>query len=354
MSESMFEIGIEKAVRWATEFLTTKCGPLVVRIDRPVARAVAAARGAARARARIGGSAEIVLVAVALSVVAPQATAFLDRLVCTTLRMPLDNLLGRTQTCSPDVWTSVLATAVSFVCACLLYVFARWSLAIVNDIADSEAFVTQVPVRPTRALVMGLSDISERSGGIETARSEMDKYRDKLTEFTVVNGERGSSWQQNLRRIAANIDTLEAIYILPSLESDIQFDVFVEYASAIAGRPMPICRVLDVDGQPFAWTDEEGRRWQDYESYNYVYSGIRRAIEQARADLPGLTNEEICMDVTAGQKIFSIASGIATLNNGLVFSYVTSQGADIGKVQFYDVKVTFADKLSATLKAVGA
>lgn len=348
--------GIERASGKLIGWLSEKLAPVIEEFDRPIRNGIAAARrGMFGKRHKLVGATEIGLVGVLLILVTPQATQLLDRAGCVLLKLPLAGLIGSHSSCANSGLIAIGALFISLFAAPFLYVLARWSLAIVSDIRDSNSTITEVPMQPTRALIMGLSDLPARHGGIETGRAEAQAYADRLADFTAVVSERGTGtgWQQNMRRIAASLDTLEAIYILPSTDSAGQLDDFIVYANTIAGRQLPIRHVLDTHGERFAIRTANDSPSQDYENYDYVYQGMRRAIDQARSDFPDLKNEEICIDVSPGLKIFSIAAAIATLNSNLVFSYVTSQGREIGKVRFYDVSVSFSDRLFAALKAAG-
>lgn len=58
----------------------------------------------------------------------------------------------------------------------------------------------------------------------------------------------------------------------------------------------------------------------DYENFDQVYSGLLAAATTA-AEF-GYQEKDICIDVTAGQKTFSIAAAVATMNRSMIYSYI--------------------------------
>lgn len=76
----------------------------------------------------------------------------------------------------------------------------------------------------------------------------------------------------------------------------------------------------------------------DFEDYDGIAASFRSAIALAR-DRCGARLSEICVDATAGPKIFSIAAAVVTLNQSLVFTYVNNQG----KVRAFDASVSMGE-----------
>jgi hypothetical protein len=59
-----------------------------------------------------------------------------------------------------------------------------------------------------------------------------------------------------------------------------------------------------------------------------------------------LHDHEICIDVTAGPKTFSIAGAIVTLNRDLKLSYVSTEGI----TAIFNAEIGTADSLTRTLR----
>lgn len=178
---------------------------------------------------------------------------------------------------------------------------------------------------------------------------------------------RGNVWQQNLRSAWHHREKLRAIYVLDPDEE--HFSALRTYLTAGlgAGRGIEIIRISseDAPGDRFLLLSGSGEPLEpSYEDYNYVYEGLRRglAMIRERPDVkePGRiswlrdfllgtdSDDEIdkrtCVDATPGQKPFSIAAAILTINRPLKFSYVTtSNPKDVyGEVKFYDTNLRIA------------
>jgi hypothetical protein len=239
------------------------------------------------------------------------------------------------------------------------YTLGRWLLLLQNRPAASAAVRTAVPPKATRVLIVGLSLWQQRKGEPTPARQcqdTIDRYRnhpDGIAAALAPGDRDGGPWQQTLRRIA-KAEGVECVYVLPSRETDGQVEDFRKYCNDLLGKRVEIRRVRGVDGERYlAPNVPEGGNRQDYEDYNYVYNGLARALEQATEEIPGLERSQICIDVTAGQKIFSIAGGVLTLNSkDMVFSYVTTQPPETaGEVRYYDAEIVFTDRLQKSFRA---
>lgn len=94
-------------------------------------------------------------------------------------------------------------------------------------------------------------------------------------------------------------------------------------------------------------TDRERR---SYDNYTYLRDGLQRAVEMAHHDrkLRRLRDSDICIDATAGFKLFSIAAAVVTLDRNILLGYVVSGGADNpeeGVVKVYDPEIQFLGAL---------
>lgn len=172
-------------------------------------------------------------------------------------------------------------------------------------------------------------------------------------------------WQQNLRAAWHHRKTLKAIYVL-----DPDKDEFAELSRYLQAA-LPHVEMVRISaeaapGKQFCTYDGAGLAIpSSYENYSYVYEGLRRGLEMVHARVhqePGASRKKgfwalilgvetedaadrrTCIDATAGQKVFSIAAAILTLNRPLKFSYVTTfnPGGVFGEVCFYDTRLLLA------------
>ena len=204
--------------------------------------------------------------------------------------------------------------------------------------------VTQEPDK--KVLIMGLSNLWDQSV-VDKAMLAAEKYTPDIlalssAEFNELAGDKaqypdlfGGSWQQNVRTIFEHKASLRKILILPSDKSLGQFEDFKRYIGLLFGNDLELELVsLRKDRKtPFAlYQGSEACR--DYNNYNYVYEGLKRALLQAGLG-EGLAPDEISIDATAGTAIFSIAAAVITLNRKIKFVYVTTDG----HVRNYDARI---------------
>lgn len=239
------------------------------------------------------------------------------------------------------------------------------------------AFADRQP--PLPFIVMGYSPRRKPESSVSDLLEELDRLGTETVvkpteEFDMACKREGykaifpNPWQQNLRSAWHHREKLKAIYILdPDIDEFEKIKSYLAKALHLAGKEIEICRIVSEDGseEPFSTHDKSGRAIaRTYENYEYVYEGLRRGVDMisARSDIEklplksnlisrwtGLHNRQkqidsvICVDATAGQKTFSIAAAVLTLNRALKFSYVTTgQGAAGGHVRFYDSNVRIA------------
>lgn len=260
----------------------------------------------------------------------------------------------------------------------ILFGIFTWALFVVTKTAGS---ILGVDVQTLNSqdqealpfLVMGYSPI----GNPQTDYADAKEKRDALVEELVAlesnilasntadflaacerNGREPvpfNSWQQNLRSAWFHRKNLQCIYVLnPSVD---QFDLLKSYLSKAFENQQTQPQILkisqttltDSTASAFQLIDQSGRSIApNYENYDYVYYGLNQALLQIRQNRVNLddynsagTNfnklsvpahrdarfdELTCIDITAGQKIFSIAGAVLTLNRPLKFSYVNTTG----------------------------
>lgn len=352
---------LAKPLGWVWQFLCRVFGPVFKPFfgtaDQWAADRISSWRRSLGDRGDRWGSAEALVIAFLLVQITPLAISLVPSLFCSfkaLVSLPFALPLGIQPLCAePGLSGHAAALGSSVLASIALWAVMRWSILVVNDVQESRAKLTAVPGRPTRALIMGLSEWPGSRGGIAAAAAEAELWAGKWQEF-IKPETAGGNWQQSVRRIAASIDTLEAIMVVASTQSALQFEAFKGYAETILGRgPLPIHRVKGATGPGGEASDANEDVVLDYENYDDVSAAMRRALEQAAVEVKDLLRSETCVDVTAGLKVFSIAGGVLTLNNGLTFSYVTTQPQGrAGEVRYYDAELIFADRMNRALDRV--
>jgi hypothetical protein len=252
--------------------------------------------------------------------------------------------------------TAIVPTIIVFSAALVAFGLCLWAAQwLANRILSSKARMTRTEEEPKRVLIMGLSHLDSEK--LEKLKDEgrsvrVEDVAKPVAEFNQLpqeNRPTSTAWQQNIRSMYHHGNCLEQVIVLPSAESHGQFEAFKTYATDLFSSLRPnlhidFVRSKDQAEKSFYILRGE-HRIRSYEDYDYVREGLNRAIEQAVECklLKKVQPQDICIDATAGQKIFSIAAAIITLNTAIKFSYVTtgpSQGG--GEVRFYDASVEFA------------
>lgn len=151
-------------------------------------------------------------------------------------------------------------------------------------------------------------------------------------------------WRQNMRIVRAHLsppahgEPLAAILIIPSVVNAsgkgsardvITFTALLKRKLEGAGYPDIQVLVHEINGV-------------EYENFSATAATLDRAVRRARhiiREKKRNPRSNICIDATAGQKVFSIAAATVTLNHDLIFSYVNNKG----EVHFYDAQVHVLD-----------
>ena len=263
----------------------------------------------------------------------------------------------------------------TLVVALVVFGFSGWQLKrVAEEALSSRARASSDPVDPRLGarpvLIMGLSplvkrepeairaDIGRAIGGAFGAAEVALSVRDFAT-FQKAAAAEGrptptvTPWQQSIRAMWFHARPkvlperrLKRVLVLPSQQSKDQIDLFKEYVDALFRGTIEVDVVRHASGaaEPFCIRDAEGKEWRDYDRYDYVRDGLERAKDQAKAS-GTYDDADICIDTTPGQKPFSIAAAIMTLNSDVVFSYVTSAlvGSERGgEVRVYDAHIDVA------------
>lgn len=212
------------------------------------------------------------------------------------------------------------------------------SLADENVVSNTRAVFQSLPMQDIAASKAGISALA--------AQAKADGDDTRAQNLTVAGK---TSWQQPFRLIwtlwaaERRRTPLRAILIVtskgadpaagdpkPMPGSETQVDAFIELLADrlrdAAGhgpdaRPLPEIHKVTLDGI-------------DFEEYTDVVAMLNQAVSQAERTF-GVSHNRICVDITAGQKVFSVAAAMVTMNRRLIFSYVNNQG----KTLFYDARI---------------
>jgi hypothetical protein len=122
-------------------------------------------------------------------------------------------------------------------------------------------------------------------------------------------------WQQPLRLLRHNFDTLEVIgFVL----SDKAAPQFTELMQPLLSGLMPQMRVL------FEQRDDGKAKAVDLSNYGAVTAALDRSCRAVLAEIQCET-KDLCIDITSGTKAYSAAATVKTLNSTAIFSYVETE-----------------------------
>jgi CRISPR-associated protein Csx16 len=155
-------------------------------------------------------------------------------------------------------------------------------------------------------------------------------------------------WQQNVRAVHHHGAGLRHVFVLCSKEGNDQWEDFGPFMEAFF--PALRFRRVSIEGSeaPFC---RRGAQPEDasYEDYDFIREGLNRGVDQiltAAAEAGELLTEaDICIDITPGQKPGAIGAAIVTLNRELKLSYVSMRGT----VTVFDAEIGTADSLARAI-----
>ena len=211
---------------------------------------------------------------------------------------------------------------------------------------------------PHKVLIMGLSVVADPA----KAKAEAERWKDDVATYAgpaeawkakvgAAARADAAGWQQAARMVAAHRagGILKTIYLLPSHETIGLVDDFKIYLKTLFGQELDIRLVTGEDNKPFEDIKESGWRRQSYENYIYLRDGLLRAITIAKqqAKEQRLGESDICIDATAGFKLFSIAAAVVSFDRNILLGYVVSGGGpsanpEEGTVKIYDARIEFS------------
>ncbi len=131
-------------------------------------------------------------------------------------------------------------------------------------------------------------------------------------------------WQQNLRAIAYHLGTLKKIIIIPPKREknhiEKPHEIFKDYIKKF--KELENIQVEFIANKEL-----------DYNDYNEINNIVAQRIESEP------DKKSLCIDVTAGTKVFSTTLAINTLNSDALLEYVDNDG----KIRLYDLDFSFSD-----------
>jgi len=210
-------------------------------------------------------------------------------------------------------------------------------------------------------LALPKADLIRRLGADRaTARDPEDAkhFEDLKTLFPIAqNGEPlNHPWQQNLRMIWRHVHgaqhgrghKLQRIYILPSKNRNPQGKEERDQGSYLCVHEF--VEILERKLSQIGRGDISivvSDQCVDYEDMNETAAALLDLVEDAKeahkaaaAPGPRRNRRGICVDGTAGQKVFSVAAATVTMNNDLFFGYVDNTG----QPKFYDARIEVAGR----------
>lgn len=197
------------------------------------------------------------------------------------------------------------------------------------------AVTDAMPNLPMEVIALTKSALKSRKAKIDNGAD--DTLASKIIKLDcLIHNAHG--WQQNFRAVWHIIkkrndkkdSSLKAILVVTSKETTVHFDEFrillldrindAETRGEFSGGLPEIINIIDTG--------------IDYENYDHVVESLNRAVDYAETSFKA-SHGQICVDVTSGSKIFSIAAAMVTLNRKLIFSYMNNDGSPL----YYDAKI---------------
>jgi hypothetical protein len=155
-------------------------------------------------------------------------------------------------------------------------------------------------------------------------------------------------WQQALRALAwhaqYNKGRLPAVIVAVSNESWRDYEEY--FRRIIEGFARPILRAWD---QPLHGFVSTWGKPADFEEFDAVTNRLRQLIREAKT----AGRRTICIDITGGQKTFSAAATVVSVNEETVISYVRTESKPEHEVLLYDVRDGGVDPENIVAGGVG-
>jgi len=151
------------------------------------------------------------------------------------------------------------------------------------------------------------------------------------------------SWQQNIR-VIRRIKGLKHVWVIEN--STGQFEAFQHCMSHFFPGVTFSLLTDPKTKTPAIRTSDGGAITPDYENFDYVTRSFDNAFGAICKDCDCSQREVHKMtliDITGGQKTFSVAAAIASLNRDLIFVYAGTFGKE-GQIFGYDASIQIAAK----------
>jgi hypothetical protein len=242
-----------------------------------------------------------------------------------------------------------------------IWVLGRMFVSISSRIVHSDLVRIRTGIA-RKVLIMGLSP-ADPARAIKEAQdwaAQPGLYAGPAPAWKVARAQRGidvatpaaaGGWQQAARMMQAHLaeGRLLRTYVLPSHETKDLLGPFKAYLETVFGRTLDIRPVVGEDGGLHA--DSAAPVEREQRSYDFLRDGLGRAVDLAKQDaaregIGRLADSDICIDATAGFKLFSIAAAVVTFDRNIVLGYVVTGGGgminpDEGVVKLYDPRIEF-------------
>jgi hypothetical protein len=190
--------------------------------------------------------------------------------------------------------------------------------------------------------------------GIIKSGDSSDASDEQKARTECLKGFQRHPWQQNLRMVwhhlkktsaHAGANTLNRIYILPSSGPDPDSEDEFKRGSVAGANELREILKEKLAAEGHNSVEVRDVPPVDYENLDETAFALlelvrkaRRARAKERPRRRSTKASGICVDVTVGQKPFSIAAALVTMNEDLIFGYVDNDG----QAKFYDARVEVA------------
>lgn len=227
-----------------------------------------------------------------------------------------------------------------------------WLSRLAGRVLTSGANIThhdQEP--PKKVLIMALSRIGDRKAHDAYFSQATSFPEEKLVRTCQAKEtpDKPWNWRQNLRSIKYHLrpegqarPALEKIFVVTSADKygeEGSQNQFFQSDCQQGFQPLLDALLPELEKQTERRkVDVERLEPVDFEDYADVYKRLKNTVERCTKGSGGYKEKDICIDITSGIKVFSIAAAAVTFNTDAKFSYVR----DDGSVSFYDASITTA------------
>lgn len=130
------------------------------------------------------------------------------------------------------------------------------------------------------------------------------------------------SWIMPFKAIEHHKSKLRHLYIIPSFESDTQYDLFERLVQTTYNDSIQIYKTDPID----------------FENIDQVYETVDRTFQVIKSN--GWKERDIVLDITGGQKVTSIVGAAFALGYDRRFQYVSTKDK---KIYSYDLEYVWAE-----------